>query len=355
MRRLGLMVMMVALGCGGDDNPSPDAQGTGGAVPLADAAGGGGGAGGTGGGADAGGMDVSGIAGGTGGLPGPDAGGVDVAALVADAARDVATDGPNLGDTSAATPDGPALQPDLASGSASPADASGTPVDGATSADALAVCRQAGDSCAGAAASCCSGTTCVNFPELGGAFCSANCTTGGDCVSGCCAPLTSGSGSVCAPAARCAGCKKAGEENCQGDDDCCNGSSCIAELNSQGQVTRTVCKDYCTANANCYSGCCAPVQNQTYRVCSAPNFCPTPAPPPSSSYPPGTYNVTVSRESQDLYRVQLQKTWIKTRFCYEYVYYDTATLLWGGKFATGNRITFSSGRSCEVEDVLTGQ
>jgi hypothetical protein len=65
--------------------------------------------------------------------------------------------------------------------------------------------------------------------------------------------------------------------------------------------------------------------------------------------------VTVSRESQDLYKVQFEKTWIKTQYCYEYVYYDRATLIWNGKFASGNRLVFSSNRACDVVDVLSGQ
>ncbi len=222
-----------------------------------------------------------------------------------------------------------------------------------TSPDAAPVCVQAGGSCAGASGSCCSGHTCVAFPELGGDFCTANCTTGDGCTGGCCVPLQNGAGSVCAPAPRCATCKKAGEENCQSDADCCAGAACISESNSQGQVTRVSCKAYCAANANCYSGCCAAVNNQTYRVCAAANFCPTPAPPPvSGGTAAGTYAVTVSRESQDLYKVQFKTMWIKTQFCYEYVYYDKAILVWNGKYASGNRITFSSGQYCDVVDIL---
>ncbi len=38
------------------------------------------------------------------------------------------------------------------------------------------------------------------------------------------------------------------------------------------------------------------------------------------------YKVTVTRKSDDLYQVQGQKIFVKTRYCYEYVYGDEAIL-----------------------------
>jgi hypothetical protein len=96
------------------------------------------------------------------------------------------------------------------------------------------------------------------------------------------------------------------------------------------------------------------VSGATYYVCSAVQFCPTGVVPPSSTYLPGTYPVTVTREDADLYKVQGKTVWIKTQFCYQYVYYDSATLVWGGAYATNNRITFSSGQWCNVANVLVG-
>lgn len=40
----------------------------------------------------------------------------------------------------------------------------------------------------------------------------------------------------------------------------------------------------------------------------------------------GTYSVTVTRKGSNLYKVDTQNIYIKTRFCYEYVYYQDAYL-----------------------------
>lgn len=71
---------------------------------------------------------------------------------------------------------------------------------------------------------------------------------------------------------------------------------------------------------------------------------------------PGTYRVTVSRDSADLYKTVVgAKVYIKTQFCFQFVFFDDATLVWGGKFSLDNKITFSTKQACEVVDVLTGQ
>jgi hypothetical protein len=292
MRRIGAVVIALFLGCGGG------------------AAGGGGGA--SGGSAGAGGAGGAGISG--------------------------------LSDAAAAAPDGNPMSPDGPTAVAPP--------DARTGTDTQGTCGLAGAACGATAATCCAGNTCVNFPELGGSFCTAACVSGDGCVSGCCVPLQSG-GLVCAPASDCASCKKGGETGCQSDQDCCTGSACITET-SGGVATGTVCKDYCTANANCYSGCCAVVSGATYYVCSAVQFCPAGVVPPSSTYLPGTYPVTVSREDTDLYKVQGQTVWIKTQSCFQFVYYDSATLVWGGAYSINNQIKFSSGQTCAVVDVLMG-
>jgi hypothetical protein len=350
-----LLFTVFVAGCGGDDKKesAPDAAlGAAGAVgSLADASGGTGGS--IAGGGAGGGLPGAGGAGGTA-AGAADAsgggGGAQVvtwdAALAEDgaAAPDAGGDAPRAPDS--ATPDAPPAASDAGAPLDSALADASPPADGGGG----SMCVQAGSSCKTGA--CCAGTTCVEFPD--GDFCSANCAVGMDCVSGCCAPLKSG-GAVCAPSSFCATCKKAGEENCQSNADCCAGALCISEL-SGGVVTRRVCKDKCTANNGCVSGCCAPIIDSTDRVCSAQNFCGgTAVPPTSGGRASGTYAVTVSREESDIYRVQGERTWIKTRFCFEFVYFDRATLVWGGKFAVGNKITFSSGRSCDVEDVLVGQ
>ena len=317
MRRIGVVVIALFAGCGG---------------------GGGGGATGGGGGTASGGSSGAGGVGGSG-LSGLS----DAAVADANGGMLAAPDG------NAMSPDGPAS---VVRDGAIPPDAAGVLPDAVAGADAQATCGQGGTACGATAAACCAGNACVNFPELSGSFCTAVCVSGDGCISGCCVPLQSG-GSVCAPASRCASCKKAGETGCQSDQDCCTGSACITET-SGGVATGNVCKDYCTANSSCYSGCCAAVGGQTYYVCSAVQFCPMTVSPPSSTFSSGTYPVTVSRESADLYKVQGKAVWIKTQFCYQFVYYDSATLVWGGAYAINNQIVFSLGQTCKVVDVLVG-
>src|SRR3954470_2843442 len=48
---------------------------------------------------------------------------------------------------------------------------------------------------------CCAGETCVATSS--GNVCASNCTTSGQCQSGCCAPLQGGSVAVCSPAQYC--------------------------------------------------------------------------------------------------------------------------------------------------------
>jgi hypothetical protein len=316
MRRTGAVVIALFLGCGG-----------------------GGGATGGGGGIASGGSSGAGGVGGSG------------LSSLSDAAAADANGG------TLATPDGNPISPDgpasVVRDAAIPSDTAVAPPDAVAGADAQVTCGQAGIACGATAAACCAGTTCVTFPSLGGDFCTANCVSGDGCQSGCCVSLTTGR-FVCAPSGNCATCKKAGETGCATDSDCCAGSACITEL-SGGVATGTVCKDYCVANAGCYSGCCASVLGATYSVCSATNFCASPAPAPVSSQPAGTFSVTVSRESADLYKVQGKSVWIQTQFCYQYVYYDNATLVWNGKYGANNLITFSSGQTCTVVDILVGQ
>jgi hypothetical protein len=179
MRRTGVVVIALFAGCGGGGGATGGGGGT--------ASGGSSGAGG------AGGEGLSGLS----------------DAAVADA------NGGTLAapDANPISPDGPAS---VVHDAGIPLDTAAAPLDAVAGADALATCGQAGTACAATAAGCCAGNACVNFPELGGSFCTAACVSGDGCKSGCCVPLKSG-GSACAPASYCATCKKAGEEGCQFD------------------------------------------------------------------------------------------------------------------------------------------
>lgn len=67
------------------------------------------------------------------------------------------------------------------------------------------------------------------------------------------------------------------------------------------------------------------------------------------------FKVTVTRSSDDLYEVSGGKAYIKTRYCYEYVYGDEAILRIDSPGAyTIGKLIFSSGTSCDVEKILRG-
>jgi hypothetical protein len=73
------------------------------------------------------------------------------------------------------------------------------------------------------------------------------------------------------------------------------------------------------------------------------------------TYPGGatadTYRVNVTRKAQDFYEETQTRIIIKTRYCYEYVYYEDAILEWDGR--TG-RLVFieSGGGECDVDRIL---
>lgn len=68
----------------------------------------------------------------------------------------------------------------------------------------------------------------------------------------------------------------------------------------------------------------------------------------------GNYNVTISRTSQDIYTT-LTGNIIITMYCYEFVYADSAVLLWdyplGVSIPYGGKLIFPSGAICDVTAV----
>jgi hypothetical protein len=63
------------------------------------------------------------------------------------------------------------------------------------------------------------------------------------------------------------------------------------------------------------------------------------------------YKVTVTRKGSDLYQINGNNTYILTRYCYEYVYYEDAILKMSG--STGEIIFVGSGGSkCDVVQIL---
>ncbi len=65
------------------------------------------------------------------------------------------------------------------------------------------------------------------------------------------------------------------------------------------------------------------------------------------------YEVQVTRKSQDLYEVLYKGMYIKTRFCYKYVYFDDAILKIDSRYGyTIGEIIFEDGSKCDVEKIL---
>ncbi|HEX4341240.1 MAG TPA: hypothetical protein VH062_35265 [Polyangiaceae bacterium] len=131
-------------------------------------------------------------------------------------------------------------------------------------------CIPADGSCTSAASACCTGTRCVyDDATTSAATCAGVCDRDGDCVSGCCARLSDGSGSVCSDSSYCAGaCLSAGTRPCGLGTPCCPGSYCTSD--SQNQI----CLPLCATNADCVSGCCAVPNGNGVHVCTDPSFCP---------------------------------------------------------------------------------
>lgn len=71
-----------------------------------------------------------------------------------------------------------------------------------------------------------------------------------------------------------------------------------------------------------------------------------------SSAPRG-YSVVVTRKESNLYKVENTRLYVKTKFCYEYVYHADATLYYE-QYGSDNSLYFVNSRtSCDVEKVLS--
>jgi hypothetical protein len=67
------------------------------------------------------------------------------------------------------------------------------------------------------------------------------------------------------------------------------------------------------------------------------------------------YKVNLTRKDQDFYEVQGQGIYLKTRFCYEFVYGDEAIVRIDS--AAGyviGKIMFSNGSTCDIAMILRG-
>lgn len=66
------------------------------------------------------------------------------------------------------------------------------------------------------------------------------------------------------------------------------------------------------------------------------------------------YRVEVTRRDSNLYQVHNTPYYIVTRYCYEYVYYESAILRYE-PYSWDNKLIFDSGSDCEVERVIRGR
>ncbi len=168
-------------------------------------------------------------------------------------------------DASTGVPDASTDKPDA---SAAKPDASTGKPDASTGPPA---CLSAGVDCTSAPDACCSG---ICSPLTGSALltgqqavCADSCSTGPECVSGCCVPDVTTGMLACAPRGSCpATCVPAGSA-CTSPADCCGRETCIS-LNGGS------CAALCTFDTDCPSGCCVPLDNASANVCVARQFCP---------------------------------------------------------------------------------
>lgn len=78
---------------------------------------------------------------------------------------------------------------------------------------------------------------------------------------------------------------------------------------------------------------------------------------PASRVAADRYEVTVTRKDSNLYKVDGQSYWIRTRYCQEYTYGGDAIILWYGKGSYSNALVFldfegNRKASCEIEALL---
>jgi len=59
------------------------------------------------------------------------------------------------------------------------------------------------------------------------------------------------------------------------------------------------------------------------------------------------YRLNITRESEDLYKDTTNNIYIKTRYCYEYVYYQDVIV-----DLTNKKLIFGNNRECNVDKIL---
>lgn len=69
----------------------------------------------------------------------------------------------------------------------------------------------------------------------------------------------------------------------------------------------------------------------------------------SGSVTADDYDVTVTRKDSNLYKISGKEVYIRTRYCYEYVYSEESLLRMSG--SSGKLVFLDKGKSCDVKGV----
>lgn len=69
------------------------------------------------------------------------------------------------------------------------------------------------------------------------------------------------------------------------------------------------------------------------------------------------YKVNVTRKDSDLYKVDGTSFWIRTKYCHEYAYGETAVMIWHGRGSYSNKLVFldyegAKKAECDIESLL---
>ena len=151
---------------------------------------------------------------------------------------------------------GPSPSPAPTGGGSSSGGSSGSSSGGTS-------CLAAGTECTSTPNACCSGMCDAPETTTGQAFCAASCSSASECQSGCCAPVQGSSQMACSPIGFCANTCHGASGACTANTDCClnyecvatNGGTCAAICTSNSQCQSGCCAPLSNASV---SVCSAP-------------------------------------------------------------------------------------------------
>jgi len=124
-------------------------------------------------------------------------------------------------------------------------------------------CLAAGAECTSTPNACCSGLCDAPTTTTGQAYCAAACTTAADCESGCCAVVANSTVMACSPRGFCANTCSGASGACTANTDCCenfecvgtNGGTCAAICTSDTECESGCCAPLSNASVSvCSAG-----------------------------------------------------------------------------------------------------